>query len=210
MIKTLKQAEEIAGTLSKPSKMPGYSYGLPAEACPVGSRLVNTPGSVCSDCYALKGRYVFPNVKLAQERRLRAIQHLSWVDAMVFMIGKRAIPYFRWHDSGDLQGMHHLLKIVEIAKRLPNISFWLPTREHDLLRRYDAAYGPMPANITVRVSATMIDGPSPTFSRHCTSGVVSSEEKSGNLCPAPKQGGECGSCRMCWDSSVTHVDYLRH
>lgn len=210
MIKTLKQAEEIAGKLSKPSKMPGYSYGLPAEKCPVGSKLVNTPNSVCSDCYALKGRYVFPNVKNAQERRLRSIQHLSWVDAMTFMIKKRGIPHFRWHDSGDIQSMHHLMKIVEVANNLPGITFWLPTRETGIIRNYLHIYGPFPDNLVVRVSATMINGPAPTFTGMLTSGVVTDPNTSSNLCPAPKQGGECGQCRMCWDKNTPHIDYPKH
>ena len=53
----------ITGGLSKPSKMPGYAYNLPATECKIGSKLVKVPGSVCHGCYALKGRYRFPNVK---------------------------------------------------------------------------------------------------------------------------------------------------
>ena len=54
----------IGGSLSKPSKMPGWSIGLPAKECKTGGKLQKVPGSVCFDCYALKGCYVFKVVQI--------------------------------------------------------------------------------------------------------------------------------------------------
>jgi hypothetical protein len=56
-------ALKITGSLSKPSKMPGWAYGLPAKECKTGGKLAKVPGSVCYDCYALKGCYVFKVVQ---------------------------------------------------------------------------------------------------------------------------------------------------
>ena len=69
----IKEANKITGGLSKPSKMPGPAYNLPAAACITGAKLVKIPGSVCAGCYALKGRYMFRNVQYALQRRLQAI-----------------------------------------------------------------------------------------------------------------------------------------
>lgn len=212
MFKTIKAAEAVAGTLSKPSKMPGYSYGLPAEECRVGRVLVKTPGSVCEKCYALKGRYVFPNVKNAQYKRLASLRDVRWVDAMVFMIKKRGEPHFRWHDSGDLQDEMHLQSIIRIAEQLPEISFWLPTREQGIVRRVTKRQT-VPENLVIRVSGTMIDGPSPKNLGLPTSEVISSETLLGKdvfLCPAPKNNGVCGSCRACWGRNIATVAYLKH
>ena len=41
-----KEAREITGGLSKPSKMPGPAHNLPAQACKTGAKLVKIPGSV--------------------------------------------------------------------------------------------------------------------------------------------------------------------
>ena len=49
------EALKLVGGLSKPSKMPGWAYGLPAKECKTGSKLVNVKGSTCEGCYALKG-----------------------------------------------------------------------------------------------------------------------------------------------------------
>ena len=51
-----KEAREITGGLSKPSKMPGPAHNLPAVACKTGAKLVTVPGSVCAGCYALKSK----------------------------------------------------------------------------------------------------------------------------------------------------------
>jgi len=205
---TIKAAEAIVGSLGEPSKMPGYAYGIPAANCQVGSALAKIPGSVCSKCYALKGRYAFSNVLTAQQKRLASLRDVRWTDAMVFLITKKCAktPWFRWHDSGDLQGLWHLINIVEIANRCPQVSFWLPTRERKIVAQYTATMGSFPDNLTVRVSGTMIDGPAPTGATH-TSTVVKSGDAT---CPAYTQGGVCGDCRRCWDPTVKNVAYKEH
>ncbi len=70
---TMKAATKYVGGLSNPSKMAGYAYGIPAQACKVGSKLAKKKGSICSDCYALKGMYTFQVVKDAQSRRMESI-----------------------------------------------------------------------------------------------------------------------------------------
>lgn len=197
---------EIVGGLSEPSKMPGYGYSLPAQECKVGKLLRKVEGSTCEGCYALKGRYVFPTVQKALYRRLKAISRPEWTDAMVELIDRKAkkVPYFRWHDAGDIQSVEHLSKIVEIAKRLPKIHFWLPTREIATLKAYGKKF---PKNLTVRVSAPMI-GRAPAK----VPGTVGSSVDNPNAfqCPAPKQGNACGACRACWNPKMSEVSYHKH
>ena len=99
-----KEAKEITGGLSAPSKMPGPSFNLPAAACITGAKLVDVKGSTCSGCYALKGRYRFGNVQRALQGRLAKLHDPRWVDSMVTLIDKQAV--FRWHDSGDIQSRY--------------------------------------------------------------------------------------------------------
>ena len=202
---SVKSATEIVGGLSKPSKMPGYAYGLPAKECKVGSALVTIPNSVCSNCYALKGMYRFGTVQTAQYKRLASIQTPHWVEAMSFLINRLKTKYFRWHDSGDIQSPSHLEKIVEVAKACPDVKFWLPTREKVFIRSHLIQHGAFPANLVVRVSGTMIDGVAPIGFAN-TSTVTTSTP----TCPAPGQNNECKSCRACWDAGVNNVAYLAH
>ena len=207
MIKTLKEADAIHGGLSSLSKMPGYAYGIPAKHCKVGAQLFKIKNSVCSTCYALKGRYVFPNVQAAQERRFQTLTDPRWVEAIVWTLKKRNCGYFRWHDSGDVQGMWHLKNLVEVALQCPETKFWLPTRENKLVLQYLRDEGPFPENFVVRVSGAMIDGYAP-IKFFNTSTVTT--KKSEATCPAYTQGGECGDCRHCWDGKVRNVSYPKH
>ena len=83
------QALKIVGGLSRPSKIPGWCYGLPAAECKTGSKLQKVKGSTCSNCYALKGCYVFKVVQAAQYRRLKSIKNPGWVSAMAFLINSK-------------------------------------------------------------------------------------------------------------------------
>lgn len=196
-------AEFIVGKLSTPSKMPGFAYGIPAKYCPIGSTLAKIKGSVCASCYALKGRYVFPNVQAAQERRFKSLTHPRWVAAMAWLINRRKCRWFRWHDSGDLQGIWHLANICEVAKLCPDTYFWLPTREHGMVKYFN---GVIPDNLVIRISGTMVDGPAPSKAKH-TSTVVRTNPAT---CPAPQQGGKCGDCRQCWSPDIRNVAYEYH
>ena len=198
-----KEARIIVGGLSKPGKMPCFSINLPATECKVGSILAKEPGTTCHGCYALKGRYRFKKTKKAMARRLRALVHGSWTAAMVTLITGH--KYFRWHDSGDLQGVAHLKNIFEVSKATPEARHWLPTREHALLQHMDPDI--IPKNLLIRVSATKVNGAAPKW-WPWTSTVT--EEKGKKTCPAPDQGGKCRSCRACWDPSVSNVVYAKH
>jgi len=124
-----KEAWTLVGGLSKPSKMPGWSIGLPAKECKTGGKLQKVEGSVCYNCYALKGCYVFKVVQDAQYKRLAAITNPLWVGAMATLINSKKSDVFRWHDSGDIQDEAHLLKIFSVCKLTPKIKHWMPTRE---------------------------------------------------------------------------------
>ena len=196
-----KEARQITGGLSAPSKMPGPAYNLPASQCITGAKLVKVPGSVCHGCYALKGRYRFNNVKTALERRAASITHPDWVKAMVALISGN--EYFRWHDSGDIQSVEHLKRIFEVCKRTPDTKHWMPTREARFLRLMDPDI--IPSNLIIRMSSHMIDQGPVTFWPWTS--TVSTKSKT---CPAQDQGNKCMDCRACWDRKVANVTYPKH
>ena len=211
----VKQLEQAVGGLSKPSKMPGFAYGTPAADCKIGS-ILRAAGkhTVCGSCYAHKGMYGFPVVKAAQKRRLAILlaDPNAWADKMVLLLKRKyarkigAERVFRWHDSGDVQSVDHLEAIFKIANALPDIRFWLPTKEYALVRKF-LQENACPQNLVIRVSAPVLGSAAPAIP-----GTVSStvEAGIGYACPAPKQGNACEDCRACWDNSVLSVDYHRH
>ena len=208
-IKTLKQANEIIGGFSVTSKMPTISYSISAKDCITGSKLRKIKNSVCSDCYALKGRYkqYDKNIYPAQKRRLESINNPNWVNAMIFIMRnqKKVVNtgLFRWHDSGDLQSMEHLQKIVDIATATPNIRHWLPTKESNLIKNFK---GVIPENLIIRLSGSFIDGKAPIYKN--TSTVTTDKDKA--TCRSFENNGQCKECRKCWDSSIQNISYLNH
>lgn len=208
-VKSKAAAIKIAGSLGKPSKMPGLSYGISAKLCKVGAALAKVEGSTCSGCYALKANYAYPSVQKAHEKRAASLDHPLWTEAMIYLIRHSGESFFRWHDSGDLQSLQHLMNIVRIAESLPNVSFWLPTREKGLVVQYMRAFGEFPQNLVVRVSAAMIDGEAPAGFAN-TSTVHENAAPKGFACPAQSQGNKCLDCRACWNRDVQNVSYGKH
>ena len=190
--------------MTRTSKMPGLSYSLPAWESQVGAKLRTVKGSVCSGCYALKGNYTrYPAIKAAQYYRLQSLRDPQWIPAMVTQIKRQ--KYFRWHDAGDLQGAWHLKNIMEVCLQTPSTKHWLPTREV----KYTSLMDPdiIPSNLKIIISDHMIDQATPVKSWPYTSGVTTKHDAT---CPAPSQGGKCGSCRQCWDRDVARVTYGKH
>lgn len=214
MTMTLTEAKAVTGHkagLGKPSKMPGYSTAIPAQACRTGAKLAKIPGSVCAGCYAMRGNYLYKSVREGLARRMAALDNPRWVDGMVRLIGhytKEGDPYFRVHDSGDFQSQRHIQQWVEVARRLPWVNFWVPSKEVRDVKAVQRATDDWPPNLVIRLSAPMLGkalgawgDPTPTST--VDAGV-------GHRCPAPTQGNKCGDCRACWDPKVSNVDYHKH
>lgn len=205
-------ARKRVGGLGSASKMPGLTYGISAHLCKTGGKLHIVAGTVCSDCYALKGRYVMPNVARAHANRLAAMQNLpQWSADMITAISHycRKVPFFRFHDSGDMQSLAHLEAIVTIARAVPTVSFWVPTRERGIVGEYLAKHGSFPDNLAVRLSDAMVDGLAPkSADGMLTSGV--SRFPQYRTCTAPDTAGRCADCRACWDRNVPRVVYGLH
>ena len=208
-MKTSEALKIIGGSLSKPSKMPGWSIGLPAKECKTGAKLQKVPGSVCHDCYAMKGCYVFKVVQDAQYRRLVAIKRPDWVQAMAHLINSKKPDVFRWHDSGDVQDLDHLNKIYAVCRLTPDKRHWLPTREAWIKDHLQDK----PDNLVIRFSAPMVDQLAHASWPNSSSVITRDHPWFGatsKVCPASKQNNECRTCRMCWNSEIKNISYIAH
>ena len=84
--------------------------------------------------------------------------------------------------------------------RAPGTRHWLPPREAWIKNELDRK----PANLVIRFSPPMMGQRVDTWPN--SSMVVDS----GASCPAPKQGGKCKDCRMCWNPEIKVVSYGKH
>jgi hypothetical protein len=238
---TSKEAVMITGGLSSPGKMPCKSFNLPAlVTCPIGRILASRENTSCTDCYALKGRYVFPNVKKAMKRRYDKVlfalsdktggRQVSWVEAMALLI-RRQGQYFRWHDSGDVFSDEYMHLIIRVANKTPEVRHWIPTKEAD---RVDRFRGIIPENAIFRISTGVLYNEvtvpeSPHQPRELVAHVVKFEKghygtvssikalanKRALLCLAKARadhGAEqaCGDCRACWSPQIQAIVYPLH
>lgn len=207
------EANAICGTLTQTSKMPCKSYSLPTEACQTGYKMAQIEGSICSACYANKGFYraYESTIKPSQFARLDSLSNPHWVDGMVALIGSDS--FFRWHDSGDLQGLEHLELIARVAQLTPNTRHWLPTREYAMVKQYISKHGALPDNLVVRLSAMYPDKPvvvpkSLQGAKNVAVSNVHTDKPMGTACNAPNQNGACNDCRLCWTGET--VSYALH
>lgn len=208
-----KEAAAINGGLTQTSKMPCKSYSLPTAACQTGFKMAQIKGSVCHSCYADKGFYAMyaATIQPAQHARLDSLTDQHWVASMVAAIGSDS--YFRWHDSGDLQGLWHLEKIAAVAAATPDTMHWLPTREYSMIKEYISKYKSLPKNLIIRLSAMYPDKPviipkSLQGISNITASNVHTLQPLGTACKASQQNGECKECRLCWSGEI--VSYELH
>jgi hypothetical protein len=81
---------------------------------------------------------------------------------------------------------------------------------------YFDLFGPFPQNLTVRLSAYMVDKAGPN-SLAAAIGLTTSEvatnpqpSESKRVCPSKDQGNKCLDCRACWSKDVPVVVYRLH
>jgi hypothetical protein len=220
---SIAAATRIAGSLSRTTKMPGFSYGLDAFSCIKGSELAKIPGSTCRDCYARRDIYLWDNVKKAHAKRMQAITHPEWEEAMIELISHhcRKEPWFRWHDSGDLMSLEHLRRVIRVCEATPDIHHWMPTREYGFVREFLQEGGQIPPNLAIRLSAYMIGKKAgargilsdlPTSTVHTSTGapIPHKRRRDSIECRAYTRDNQCGSCRACWSPRVKNISYPQH
>lgn len=198
--------------LSRPEKMPGAAWTLPALlSCPWA---VTGPGTICGGCYGNKrGRYRMNSVQDSMAtrwewtRRMMATEggRVMFVAVMVDAIGRVTNPFFRGHEVGDFFSVPYVRCWIEICQALPDKHFWFPTRSYQ--------HAPMLAelvrlnalqNVAVRPSALRYDDPPPVVPGLAAGTTVSLLKPT---CPARTTDHHCADCRICWLDPEKPVAY---
>lgn len=196
----------IGGNLCVTTKMPCLAHATSPKKCRRGSKLRLVPGSVCSLCYARRGRFLLHEHIL--DARQQAMDHPQWSEAMGLVLScDEHSGHFRWYSAGDMRHLADLLKICDVARRTPHIRHWLPTHEVGILGAFKRSGGKYPRNLLVRLSADMVDQPTPPKLCRQLGVLACSVSKTNYDCPAETQAGRCLTCRRCWDKSIPCVTY---
>jgi hypothetical protein len=67
-------------------------------------------------------------------------------------LSNRPVPYFRWHDSGDVFHREYAEAIIKICQETPGVAHWLPTRMAGLFLSLVQSKHQLPANLAIQVS----------------------------------------------------------
>ena len=198
--------------LSKASKMPCRSWSLEAlTTCPASKDANGDLVPACKGCYATTGNYHYPNVKAPRLHNQSDWKQDDWVDAMVAELDNDR--YFRWFDSGDMYDVRLAKKILEVMRRTPWARHWLPTRMHkfDKFKPVIAEMELLP-NVVVRLSSDGVQGEIVPDAPNSSTIIPTISHKLDNmtLCEAYERSGKCGTCRACWDKTVSVVAYPAH
>jgi hypothetical protein len=125
--------------------------------------------------------------------------------------------YFRWFDSGDLQGAWHLNMIFGICQRTPDVAHKLPTKETVAVEKV-LRERTIPENLQIKLSAPLIDMPPMPQQEDLVdeyplnisiAQVYETRPPLYHPCPvAVGTTKTCAECRWCWDNKS--VSFRRH
>lgn len=204
------------------SKMGCWSWGMTAGlSCPFAitsknARVHGLPVNdryVCESCYAKEGMYRFPAVRRAYQARYEwAVQSMRTVDGRDLFIrtmvtairtesARFGLDRFRIADSGDFFSPAYVDCWYEIARQLPGIRFWAPTKSWraswlDRIVRLNTL-----PNVSISPSAARLNEAPPVVpGLSGGSMVITSDAHAGDvhICPARDNDGHCGSCDHCY------------
>lgn len=211
-------------SLTRTTKMPGYSWNLPAgEACPASKLTLIEHGqeAVCSVCYAKAGNYRFPHVKETMQERfslcrealktgpgLLAAILTPLVEAGVYESDE---PFFRIHDSGDFFSPAYVEAWYLVGAALPDVRFWAPTREHlrELMLPSLRKLASLP-NMAIRPSAAKLNQEAPVVQGLSDgTAVVFTVPEGHKVCPSTsteEHSCDAHGCRACWyEGKIAYV-----
>lgn len=226
----LSTGERIS--LSAPSKMPCYSWSIPAgSTCPGAKLSVVHQGdnAVCGSCYAQGGFYQMPSTKNAQMARRawigRSLAHddgAEFIRVMVEMIRESVHacgnPRFRGHDSGDFFSVAYIDAWIAICSALPSVTFWFPTRSY-IVPNLEPALRRLAAlpNVVLRPSAEGFDEEAPMLDGFAAGSTVArtlpiAQSLAGHVCPTSYAAKTCAEngCFHCWDNPTEPTIYVEH
>jgi hypothetical protein len=176
-----------------------YSLNLPAVAtCDRNAPCCKIdPETGKAPCYALKGRYIFPNVTKCYWENLRVWKtnpNQATID-ILSQIHPDKEGLCRIHASGDIPDYQYLFMLVTIAINRPNVRFMLFTKRYNYVNYHYRIYKWFPPNLTIIFSEWK---DFPMWNPYQF--PVAKVDITNSTCPNQKDKTvTCAKCRKCWN-----------
>jgi hypothetical protein len=217
----LKGYKTMQYKLSNPSKLNSKAFPLPVndKVCVGRKDKDNKMLEKCTKCYAdNRGFYAMPMTKQVREDNLKLIEDNieSFVFFMIDKLNRTKNKEFRWFDSGDIFSVEFLEGLIEVCKKTPNTTHWIPTTSWNYSNiEFLLLLQALQSLPNVRLRASNI-GSESLLSKEVyplQSVVVKTMGKSTKelfYCPASKQQGKCNNCNACYNPKLQTIAYLQH
>ena len=126
-----------------------------------GTQLTNIAGTCqgcCRDCknncYAIRAQvFRHNNMKTWAENTVLATQEPdTFFKEIQQFIDRSMIAAVRFHSMGEIPTYEYLIKMTELAKNNPTISFYTYTKRFSWIEQYLKEHGDLPSNLVVNMS----------------------------------------------------------
>ncbi len=164
-------------------------------------------------CYALKAERLYPSARNSRLRNLRFSKSESFVEEIVKFLRKRKETIIRLHESGDFYCKSYFNKWCEIARQLPEKTFYAYTKSYF----FDNFWDNIPDNLKIIQSVESRFPEKVNWNKSTARVIKTKEERKPNefICPeqmAKKHGKKIQcmkECKMCLRENI-HVCFLLH
>lgn len=155
-------------------------------------------------CYALKGNWIFLNVKNSLQNNLDDFlndKEKFFNDIINYLKnGLTTYKYFRWFSSGDIVNDDFLKGMVNVAKQCKNTKFLCFTKKFEIVNNYLNNGGVIPNNLKIVFSAWnkdfKVDNPYNLPMTYVFFKKAENNAKIPSLAIPCK--GKCDECLACW------------
>ena len=166
--------ETIAAVMEKAAALVDKYTAMPAEKIRLtisrGNRKIGRvmnvstmPGLACGNCvhclgycYDIKAcvQYARTVIDARVRNYVLAMYHrdefFSRIDAACTR--RRTNKFFRWHVAGDILDYDYFCRMIDIARRHPDFTFWTYTKMYHIVNMWIRENGPLPENMHVMFS----------------------------------------------------------
>lgn len=167
-------------------------------------------------CYAYRQTRQYHNTVIPSVGKNTVIMRHSLDDFFSqlkdFLIQENA-HVLRYHSSGEIESYEYLIKMVQLAKELPEIKFYFYTKRFNFLDRYLKEYQKFPDNLICNVSEW--NGNTKGYDLHGLNKFIYDDGSDPNLknlhhCPAVDKNGHrtginCDQCKKCFSKNDGHI-----
>lgn len=178
-------------------------------------------------CYAVRSYKQYPTVTVNRientlQLRENIVQHF---EDMKNAIIENNVKIVRYTESGEIETFRQFALLENLARKLPNVKFYLYTKNYAVLREF-FDHSVLPENMTVLISIWGDHGIDEWNEfkkyRNVKAFAVNSDLKVSCFCPAyekdnagkvhrvVKNSAKCEKCRLCFDSKAKIIGCYEH